>query len=311
MRHTSIQMAGRRVVVTGAGRGLGRAYALALAERGAIVVVNDVATEHADAVVAEIEAMGGAAVPAYDSVATVDGAQAIIKVAADRIGGLDALINNAGFMRNGYFEDMTPDMLTAVLDVHLRGSFFVTQAAWPLLMRSGSGRVVLTSSAGGMFAMQGESNYAAAKGGVYGLGKALAYEGRDHGIRVNTVLPMAATNIGSSGPVPGYAERYPAGVGEVLGPRRHPEAVAPLIVYLASEACRVSGEAYSAGFGRYARVFVGETPGWTGADPLTVTPEMVAERLEDIRRLDGFSVPADIYEDVRFIAASLGVTASD
>jgi NAD(P)-dependent dehydrogenase (short-subunit alcohol dehydrogenase family) len=213
-------------------------------------------------------------------------------------------------MRNGYFEDMTPDKLDAMLDVHIRGSFYVTQAAWPLLRRCGSGRVVMTSSAGGMFAMQGESNYAAAKAGVYGLCKALACEGRDDGIKVNAVLPMASTTIAAGDPVPGHAERYPAGLGELLRPRRHTESVAPLVVYLASEACAVNGEAYSAGFGRYARVFVGETPGWVADDPLQVSAKDIADRLEDIRELEGFGVPDDIYDEVRFIASSMGLAVT-
>jgi NAD(P)-dependent dehydrogenase (short-subunit alcohol dehydrogenase family) len=311
MSQTSIPMDGRRVIVTGAGRGLGRAYALALAGRGAAVVVNDVAGEYADAVVGEIEAASGSAAAAYDSVATVEGAKATVDVATDRFGGVDAVINNAGSMRNGYFEDMTPEMLDAMVDVHIRGSFFVTQAAWPFLKQSGSGRVVMTCSAGGLFAMPGESNYAAAKAGLYGLAKALASEGRDHGIRVNTVLPMAATTIAAGDPPPGHAEHYPAGVSQVLGPRRHAEAVAPLVVYLASEACAVNGEAFAAGFGRYARVFVGETPGWTADDPLQVSAEDVADHWQDIRALDGFSVHDDIYDHIRFIAASLGVTVTN
>jgi NAD(P)-dependent dehydrogenase (short-subunit alcohol dehydrogenase family) len=310
MSQASVTAEGRTVIVTGAGRGLGRAYARAFAGRGANVVVNDLAVEHADAVVAEIESAGGSAAAAYDSVSTVDGARSIVAVAEGRFGGVDAVVNNAGYMRNGYFEDMTSEKLDAMLDVHIRGSFFVTQAAWPLLQRSGAGRVVMTSSAGGMFAMQGESNYAAAKAGVYGLCKALACEGREHGICVNAVLPMAATTISSDDPVPGHAERYPAGLRDSLAPRRHAESVAPLVVYLASQACSLNGEAYAAGFGRYARVFVGETHGWTAEDPLQVTPEDIAERLEEIRDLDGFSIPGDIYDEVRFIAASMGVTVA-
>jgi NAD(P)-dependent dehydrogenase (short-subunit alcohol dehydrogenase family) len=300
-------MSGRVVIVTGAGRGLGRGYSLALARSGASVVVNDLAAEHADEVVAEIDQLGGSAIASYDTVAAPEGASAIAETAIRRFGRLDAVVNNAGFMRNGYFEDMSLDKLDAMLDVHIRGAFLVTQAAWAGLRRSGTGRVVMTSSAGGMFAMPGESNYAAAKAGVYGLCKALASEGHEHGIRVNAVLPMAATTIAADDPVPGHAGRYPAAAREALAMRRHPEAVAPLIVYLTSEACSVNGEAYSAGFGRYARVFVGETPGWTAPDPLGVTPEQITERLEEIRDLEGFSVPADIYDEVEFIAASIGV----
>jgi NAD(P)-dependent dehydrogenase (short-subunit alcohol dehydrogenase family) len=304
----AITLEGRTVIVTGAGRGLGRAYALALAQRGACVVVNDVAAEHADEAVVAIRAAGGAATAAYDSVATQVGAGAIVRTALDQFGRLDGVINNAGYMRNGYFEDMTPEKLDAMLDVHIRGSFFVTQAAWPHLRSSGCGRVVMTSSAGGMFAMPGESNYAAAKAGVYGLAKALACEGREHGIRVNTVLPMASTTISAGDPVPGHAERYPAGVREALAPRRQADSVAPLVVYLASAECAVNGEAYAAGFGRYARVFVGEVPGWTADDPVAVTPEDIVQRLDEIRDLDGFAVPEDIYDEVRFIAASIGLS---
>src|SRR5207302_6030062 len=135
---------------------------------------NDMAREHADAVVDEITTAGLIAAPSYDSVTTPDGAAGIVGLAIDRFGSLDAVINNAGFMRNGYFEDQTPEMLDSVLDVHARGSFFVTQAAWPNLREKGYGRVVMTSSAGGLFPMLGESNYAAAKAGVYGLVQALA-----------------------------------------------------------------------------------------------------------------------------------------
>jgi NAD(P)-dependent dehydrogenase (short-subunit alcohol dehydrogenase family) len=202
-------------------------------------------------------------------------------------------------------EDLTAEGLRDLLDVHIGGAFFVTQAAWPLMREQGYGRVVMTSSAGGMFAMQGEANYAAAKAGVYGLAKALASEGEAHGIRVNTVLPMAATTIASGDPVPGHAERYPRGAAELLVPRRKTEAVAPIVVYLASRACELTGEAFSAGFGRYARVFVGEAPGWVAPDVDAVTTEDVSEHLDDIRREDGYVVPADIYDEVRLIASTL------
>lgn len=293
-------------IVTGAGRGLGRSHALELARRGAAVVINDVAEQYASETVADIEAAGGRAVASTHSVSTPEGAKAIVDLALEAFGTLDAVVNNAGFMRNGYLEELTPEGLRDLLDVHIGGSFFVTQAAWPTLRAKGYGRIVMTSSAGGMFAMQGESNYAAAKGGVYGLGRALAVEGAEHGIKVNTLLPMAATTIAVGDPVPGHAERYPAEAAAVLVPRRVTESVSPLVAYLCSRACSVTGEAFSAGFGRYARVFVGEVPGWAAPDPVTVSAEDVAEHLEQIRDLEGYAVPADIYDEVRLIAAVLG-----
>ena len=304
-----VTLEGRVVLVTGAGRGLGRAYSLELARRGAALVVNDVSREHAEAVVAEVEALGAPVVVSADSVATPGGASAMVRAALDAFGGLDAVVNNAGLMRNGYVEDLEVEDLDAVVEVHLRGSWLVTRAAWPALRARGGGRVVMTSSAGGLFAMQAESNYAAAKAGIYGLTRALAFEGREHGIGVNAVLPMATSRLEAQQPVPDYERHYPAGVREARAPRRLTEAVAPLVAFLCSGACSVTGEAFSAGFGRFARVFVGETPGWVAADPAAVRAEDVAEHLEEIRDLDGFAVPASIYDEVRFIAASLGVGA--
>jgi NAD(P)-dependent dehydrogenase (short-subunit alcohol dehydrogenase family) len=243
-------------------------------------------------------------------VSTHASAQAIIATAVREFGGVDSLVNNAGFMRNGYFEAITPELLSEVLDVHLKGSYFVTQAAWPLLRACGGGRVVMTSSAGGLFAMRGESNYAAAKAGIYGLCKALAIEGADHGIRVNAVLPKAATTISAADPVPDHAAHYPPGLREAFAPLLHAESVAPLVLYLSSPQCDVNGEAYAAGLGRYARVFVGETPGWTAADPLSVEPEEIGARLEEIRRVDGFCIPNDIYEELSFIGTLIGENRS-
>jgi NAD(P)-dependent dehydrogenase (short-subunit alcohol dehydrogenase family) len=300
-----ITFAGQVAIVTGGGRGLGRSYCLELARLGASVVVNDMAREHADAVVDEITTAGFNAAPSYDSVTTPDGAAAIVGLAVDRFGSLDAVINNAGFMRNGYFEDQTPEMLDAVLDVHVRGSFFVTQAAWPILRGKGYGRVVMTSSAGGLFAMQGESNYAAAKAGVYGLVKALAFEGREHGIGVNAVLPHAATTITANDPVPGHHQAVKAGVGDALRPHRVPEAVAPLVGFLASSACTLTGEAYAAGSGRFARVFVAETPGWV-APTAIVGVEDVLHHLDEIRSQEGYMVPEHLYEEIELFARARG-----
>ena len=301
----SAPVEGRVALVTGGGRGLGRAYCLELARQGAAVVVNDVAPEHADGVVAEIEAAGGRAAASNDSVTTTDGTAAIVAAAVDHFGALDAVVNNAGFLRNGYFEEQTPAMLDAILDVHVRGAFFVTQAAWPVLRSRGQGRVVMTSSAGGMFAMQGEANYAAAKAGIYGLTKALAFEGRELGIAVNAVLPHAATTISVNDPVPGHRDHFKPGIAEALAPTRTPEAVAPLVAYLCSLSCQVNGEAFAAGCGRFARVFVGETRGWTAPDA-NVSVEDVIEHLDQIRDQDGYVVPAHLYEEIELFARARG-----
>jgi NAD(P)-dependent dehydrogenase (short-subunit alcohol dehydrogenase family) len=301
----NVSFDGQVAIVTGGGRGLGRSYCLDLARRGANVVVNDMAREHADAVVDEIGLAGGSAAASYESVTTPEGAAAIVGVALDRFGSIDAVINNAGFMRNGYFEDQTPAMLDAVLDVHVRGSFFVTQATWSIMREKRYGRVVMTSSAGGLFAMQGESNYAAAKAGVYGLVKALAFEGREHGILVNGVLPHAATTMTANDPVPGHQGAFQAGVSDALRPHRVPEAVAPLVGFLASAACTLTGEAYAAGSGRFARVFVGETPGWV-APRAVVELEDVRDHLQEIRRQDGYAVPEHLYDEIELFARARG-----
>jgi NAD(P)-dependent dehydrogenase (short-subunit alcohol dehydrogenase family) len=262
------------VIVTGAGRGMGRTHALEFGRRGASVVVNDLSAEHADRVVAEIEEFGGTAGAAYDSIADPSGCEALVKAALDNFGTVDAVVNNAGFLRNAAFEQQTPETLSAMLGVHLAGPFFLTQAAWPIFREKGYGRVVMTSSAGGLFAMGGQANYAAAKAGVYGLAKALAFEGRPHGILVNTVLPHATTDIRHHDPAmtadssraaaeqawaAEHSAHFKPGLREAIREVRLPEAVSPFVAYLASRACTLSGEAFAVGCGRYARVFVGET----------------------------------------------------
>jgi NAD(P)-dependent dehydrogenase (short-subunit alcohol dehydrogenase family) len=301
---------GQVVIVTGAGRGLGRSYGEHLAKLGAAVVINDLSRERADEAVAAIAASGGKAVASYDSVTTLEGAAAIVARATDSFGTVDAVINNAGFMRNGYFEDQSSSDLDSLLAVHIGGSFRVTQAAWPIMREKAYGRVVMTCSAGGMFAMAGESNYAAAKGGVYGLTKALAFEGGLHGIVVNALLPMASTLIAVDDPVPDYEKFYPAHLAEALRPRRTTDAVVPMAAYLASRACTVNGEAYSAGFGRFARVFVGETRGWVGDSHDSVTPDDIVAHLDEIRDRDDYAVPSNIFEEVQYIAQTLGIASS-
>jgi len=304
-----ISFAGRVAIVTGGGRGIGRAHCLEFARRGAAVVVNDLTdpdrdgTNPADEVVKEIQSAGGQAVACHDSVVTKDGSRRIVQTALDHFGTVDIIVNNAGVMRNGYFEEITPEKLDLVLDVNLRGSYFVTQAAWATLRDKGYGRVIMTSSSGGLFSQHGMSNYAAAKAGVYGLAKAIAFEGRPHGINVNVVLPMAG-HMHAMDPVPDAEKYYPPRLREKLEPLRRVEASTPMVAFLASENCNLTGEAFAAGFGRFARVFVGESRGWV-APVLTISAEDVAAHIADVRELDGFAIPGNLFEELELASTQL------
>jgi NAD(P)-dependent dehydrogenase (short-subunit alcohol dehydrogenase family) len=302
-----ISFDGQVVIVTGAGRGLGRGYCLDLARRGAAVVVNDLDAAAADEVVAEIGAAGGTAVASPDSVATPDGGRAVVDRALEAFGTVDAVVNNAGFLRNGYFEELTLDRIDAILDVHVRGAFFVTQPAWTVMRAKGYGRVILTSSASGMFGLRGQANYCAAKAAAHGLCRGLAIEGEACGILVNAVVPMAlgTTTIAEGHPLPGWDEDADFEARAVLDGREGVDTVVPLVTFLASRTCTVSGEMFSAVGGRYARVFVGVAPGWLAADVHCVTAEDIVRHLEAIRQLDGFSVPGSLHDEVKAVAAAV------
>jgi NAD(P)-dependent dehydrogenase (short-subunit alcohol dehydrogenase family) len=282
-----------------------------LARHGASVVVNDLSRDLADGVVAEIEDAGGRAVASYGSVSDVDGARSIVGAAVSSFGTVDAVVCNAGTMRNGWFEELTPDDLQSQLSVHIGGCFFVTQAAWPIMREKGYGRVVLTSSSGGLWAMMCIANYAAAKGGVYGLGRALAFEGRAHGINVNILLPGANTSIAGNSegqaPVPDYDEHYRPELRAAIGPRRQAASVSPLVTYLCSDACTVTGETISSVAGRYARILVGITDGWFAQDHLEVTADDIAEHFDEICDPSTYTLPRSLFDQYEAIGPLLGV----
>lgn len=275
---TELRFDGRVAVVTGAGRGLGREYALLLAARGARVVVNDVGGEltgagadpgPAAAVVEEIVAAGGEAVGCSASVATPAGGAAIIDTAVSAFGRVDALIHNAGNVRRAPLAEMTPEDFDAVLDVHLRGAFHVLQPAFARMRAAGYGRVVLTSSIGGLYGNHQVANYAAAKSGIVGLSNVAALEGAEAGIKCNVIVPAALT-------------RMAEGLDTSAYPPMGADLVAPAVGWLAHETCSVTGEMYAAIAGRIARIAVAEAPGvyrpsWTMED--------VAAQIDGIRNL--------------------------
>ncbi len=283
----------RVVVVTGAGRGLGRAYALELARRGARVVVNDFGGETdgkgadrsaASAVVAEIEAEGGTSVASFDSVATPEGGEAIIRRALDSWGRVDAVISNAGILRDSSFGKLSGRDLDAVLDVHLRGAFFVLQPAFRAMKAAGrGGRIVVTTSASGLFGQFGQTNYAAAKMGLIGLMKTLAIEGARAGIVANAIAPFAATRL-TGGADAGLDE-------ELLAPDR----VAPIALALAHERCSANGEIFLCGGGWFTRCWVSVARGWVAASG-SITPESVLDHFDQIRDGTDALEPRDAME---------------
>lgn len=297
-----IDFEGRVAVVTGAGRGLGREYALALARRGAQVVVNDlggsVHGEGADKAVAErvvdaITRAGGRAVASSASVATPEGGAAIVDTALEHFGQVDAVVCNAGILRPTPFEELTTDEWTRTRSVHLDGAFHVAQPAYRAMKKAGGGgRFVFISSSAGAFGQHDTAHYAAAKTGLWGLAHVIALEGADHRIRANVVLPFGATRMARAT----IGEDAPPGAASMLDAMK-PELVVPLVLYLASPACELTHQMYSAGAGRFARVFIGLTTGWYAGATVIPTAEDVAAHLAEIDAVEGHAVPMSIYEE--------------
>jgi NAD(P)-dependent dehydrogenase (short-subunit alcohol dehydrogenase family) len=287
---TQLGFDGKVAIITGAGGGLGRQHALLLASRGALVVVNDLGGAidgtgsdkgAAERVCDEIKAAGGEAVPDTNSVATPEGGAAIVQTALDAYGKIDIVINNAGILRDKSFHNMEPDLLNPVLDVHLKGAFYVTQPAWVRMREQGYGRIISTSSAAGLFGNFGQTNYGAAKMALVGFTRVLAVEGAKYNIKANAIAPLALTRMTENlmGP---------------LGDKLDPALVSPLVGYLASEECEPSGRVFSVGGGRIAEVFIGETQGYFNRE---MTPEDVAANWGTVTNRDGYAVPANLAEE--------------
>ena len=292
---------GRVAIVTGAGGGLGRAHALLLASRGATVVVNDLGTHDkggdgadtgpAHAVVDEITALGGVAVADTNSVAERSGAEALVGGTLEQFERLDILVNNAGIIRNRTFLNIGDDELDPVLDVHLRGAFYVTRPAYEHMKSAGYGRIVNTSSSSGLFGFFGQTAYAAAKMALVGFTKTLAIEGARYGIQVNALAPGALTRM--TGDVMGEgsetAEAMSLGADE-LDAAFGPQHVAPVVAWLAHEDCELTGEVLSAMGGRVGRAFVAVTPGIYDAE---LSPETLRDRQAEVLDETGYIIPAD------------------
>ena len=280
-----IRYTDRVAIITGAGGGLGRIYALELAKRGAKIVVNDLggsrdgsgsgSTSAADKVVDEIKALGGEAIANYDNVATPEGGERIVQSAIDAFGRLDILINNAGILRDKSFAKMTPENWHAVLDVHLNGAYNVTRPAFQVMKDNGYGRIIMTTSAAGLYGNFGQTNYSAAKLGLVGMMNTLKLEGQKYNIKVNTIAPLAASRLTEDIMPPEIFDKM------------KPEFVSPMVLYLASEQCQESGAVFNAGMGYYNRAAFMTGPGMQMGDVNNYpTPEQIKDNWDKINTLE-------------------------
>lgn len=298
----TIRFDNRVAIVTGAGHGLGRSYALSLAERGAKVVVNDIggaidgsggSQTPAESVVAEIKAAGGEAIANYDSVADRASAANIVKTAVDTFGTVDILINNAGIVRDKSFHKIELDDYEFVVQVHLMGSVYVTHAAYPIMREKDYGRILMVTSSAGLYGNFGQANYGAAKMGIVGLMNTLKVESARNNITVNTMAPLAATRIAEPS---GIFEEYDADLVT-------PDAVAAMATYLVSEDCTDTGNVIAATAGYYSKIHIVESAGIHVDPRAPITSEDLAAQWGKITELRDPKPYFDAVENLRAVMA--------
>jgi NAD(P)-dependent dehydrogenase (short-subunit alcohol dehydrogenase family) len=292
-------------IVTGAGGGLGREHARLLGRRGAAVVVNDIGGEgtwqgrpvsNADAVVDEIRREGGRAIADHHSVCSTDGAEAIVGSAFDAFGRVDVVVNNAGVLRSAPFDQTTDELFDEVIDVNLRGTFRVSRAAWPAMRDQRFGRIVNTTSNSGLLGIAGSAAYGTAKAGLFGLTRVLAIEGAEFGINVNAIAPLAFTRMAATSKAAPKA--WQDGIGDDWARQLDPALVSPVVAWLASPDCTMTGEVFSAAAGRVARFFLGLTAGHYSPD---LTVEEVDDHFDEIVQPDAYSVFTSAAEESRAV----------
>ena len=307
MVEDDLRFDGEVSIVTGAGNGLGRGYALALGARGAAVVCNDIVADAARTTAEEIVQGGGRAIAETSSVASREGGEAIVSAAVDTFGSVDIVVNNAGQLRNAAFESMTVEDFDDVVRTHLAGSFYVTQPAYRHMKRTGYGRIVFTSSDAAL-GVDWSANYSSAKAGLVGLCKVVALEGAAHGIVANAIWPMAlGTTMGDEGRPP-YS---PEGLDEMMqaiGPVARymtVDHVTPFVTYLVSRACTLTGRIFAVGCGRVAEVVVGTGPGFFASDLARLTPEEIAANLHAVCDVSNFIPLSAGLDQFRVVASHL------
>lgn len=312
----TIRFDGRVAVITGAGNGLGKDYALEMARRGARVVVNDLggsgsgvgaSRAAADLVVEQIRDEGGDAIANHDSVATRAGGAAIVQAALDAFGKVDICINNAGFLRNNRFEDISDEQLDAIIDTHLKGAFYVSQPAYKAMRQNGYGRFLFTGSASAMFGHAWQANYAAAKGGLMGLSHVVAIEGSAYGIKSNLLMPTAQSRLADEmnegfREIPAFVASvenadFAASQGRIEVPFN-----TSLALYLVSEWCEATHGIFSQNSGRYAKVRICVADGWVAPIGEVPTPDDVAAQFDRICDGARCHEPLTVYDEFTAVA---------